>query len=126
MKYKLIIAGTRTFNDFNLLTVQTDLYLKSICSLDTSNEELDITVLSGCANGADKLGEKYAQMRNYKIEQYPANWLLYGKSAGPRRNKQMACVANICIVFWDGKSKGTKNMITLCNRRKIPCCIINY
>lgn len=48
---KVIIAGGRDFTDYNLLKV------KCTNALINQNE---IEIVSGCANGADKLGEKYA------------------------------------------------------------------
>ena len=40
----------------------------------------------------------------------------FGKAAGIIRNKQIVEDADFCIIFWDGKSKGTKNTIDLCNK----------
>jgi hypothetical protein len=42
---------------------------------------------------------------------FPAQWSIYGKGAGYIRNREMAQYADALIAFWDGKSKGTKNMI---------------
>ena len=42
-----------------------------------------------------------------------AEWIKYGRAAGPRRNKQMAEYADALLAYWDGKSRGTKNMIEL-------------
>lgn len=38
----------------------------------------------------------------------------------------MASVADACIVFWDGKSKGSKHMIDVATRKGIPLRIIRY
>ncbi len=57
------------------------------------------------------LGEQYAKEKDYKIERYAANWEKYGKAAGPIRNEEMAKKCDFVICFWDGKSRGTKNMI---------------
>lgn len=32
------------------------------------------------------------------------------------RNKEIVSEADLVIVFWDGKSKGTKNTIELCKK----------
>ena len=53
------------------------------------------------------LGERYARENGFRIERYPADWKQYGKSAGPRRNMQMAEAGDDIICFWDGKSRGT-------------------
>ena len=57
------------------------------------------------------LGERYAEENGFKIERYPALWEKYGKSAGPRRNRQMAEISDYIICFWDGKSSGTNSMV---------------
>ena len=53
----------------------------------------------------------YAKENGFGVEKYPAKWERYGRSAGPRRNKQMVEVCDYVICFWDQKSKGTKSMI---------------
>ena len=73
--------------------------------------ENNIVILSGCASGADAIGERYAKENGFKVEKYPADWKTYGRSAGPKRNKQMAEISDYVICFWDEKSKGTKTMI---------------
>ena len=61
------------------------------------------------------LEKKYAEEKGYEVLRYPADWDRYGKSAGYRRNKQMAEVANACIAFFSSvaENKGTKNMVSL-------------
>lgn len=113
---KIIIAGSRTFNDYELL--------KKTCNSLISME--DIEIVSGTAKGADALGEKYAKENNYSITQFPANWTKYGKSAGYKRNSEMANYAEMLIAFWDGKSKGTKHMIDLANKNNLLVHIIDY
>ena len=54
------------------------------------------------------------------------NGHLYGKSAGYKRNVAMAEAANACVVFWDGKSRGSQHMINICEERDIPVRVIKY
>ncbi len=106
---KLIIAGSRTFNDYERLEKVCNWFLiDSACS---GIEYGNIIVVSGGAKGADELGKTYAKKHGFSIKQFPAEWDKYGKSAGAIRNAEMADFANHCICFWDGKSAGTKNMI---------------
>lgn len=74
-------------------------------------------VLSGTARGADKLGEAWATWNSIPVERYPANWDLHGKSAGYKRNEDMANKAEALIALWDGESKGTKHMIDIARRK---------
>ena len=102
---RVVIAGCRDYNNYAEAKAFLDLCL---CNLRKEN---DLVILSGAAAGADLLGERYAAENGYAVERYPADWNRYGKSAGPRRNKQMAQASDYVICFWDGASRGTKSMI---------------
>ena len=102
---RVVIAGCRNYNNYTQARQYIDLCLSNI------RKEYDIIIVSGGASGADALGERYAAENGFKVEKYPADWKTYGKSAGPKRNKQMANVSDYVICFWDEKSKGTKSMI---------------
>jgi hypothetical protein len=112
---KLIIAGGRDFDDYNLLTdVLSDLYeqLESCNRGCCSDFVWKIgEVVSGKASGADSLGERFAASAKIPVTEFPADWNKYGNAAGPIRNKQMGDYADELLAFWDGKSKGTKHMI---------------
>ena len=105
---RVIIAGSRSFEDLDLLCNFCDYVLSD---LD------DIEIVSGTAEGADNLGEEYAKLRGYPIKPFPANWKRYGKAAGPIRNEEMAAYSNMLIVFWDGKRKKKKNMIDTAEKK---------
>ena len=89
---KIIIAGGRNFNDFNLLISRMNHY---------TSQKKDIEVVSGTARGADKLGEEWAKANDYPITHFPADWKKYGKMAGPQRNQKMAEYADALVAFWD-------------------------
>ena len=114
---KIIIAGGRDFLDFDLMSSKLDHY--------TSNLK-DIEIVSGGANGADSLGEKYANLNNHSIKRFPADWDKYGKGAGFKRNCQMANYADALIAFWDGSSRGTQHMINTANKKGIQVKIVKY
>jgi ABC-type enterochelin transport system substrate-binding protein len=113
---KLIIAGGRNFTDYQKL--------KKICDYILQNQT-SIEIVSGGCRGADKIGEQYSKEKGYSLKRFPANWNRYGKAAGPKRNKQMANYADALIAFWDGKSRGTKNMIDLSKSVNLKIRIID-
>lgn len=116
---RVIIAGTRDFNNYKLLESSLNFYLK--------NQKLsNVEIVSGNCKGADQLGERYALEKGIKLKIFPANWEEHGKSAGFIRNKQMAEYASYCVVFWDGKSKGSKLMIELATQYKCILRVIRY
>lgn len=104
-EYRIIIAGSRSFDDYDLLCRECDNFIGE------SKDSFKIVILSGGAKGADRLGERYAEERDYDIEWHAAQWKKYGRSAGIKRNEEMAKRAHSLIAFWDGLSHGTKNMI---------------
>jgi hypothetical protein len=115
---KIIIAGSRTFTDYQKLSEVCDQFLQ---------DQTDIEIVSGAYyKGADKLGEQYAKERGFKITQFPADWKRFGRAAGPKRNEQMANYANALIAFWDGKSKGTLNMIDKANSFDLRLIIVFF
>lgn len=113
---KLIIAGSRDFNNYELLKK----------TLDKVKKVFKFEVVSGKARGADSLGERYARENNLPIAEFPADWDTHGKKAGFLRNADMADYADGCIVFWDGVSKGTQHMINLAKEKGIQISIVNY
>ena len=99
---KLIIAGSRDITDYNIL-------LKALTYFNLHNKIS--RVISGTARGIDSLGELYAKNNDIPITRMPANWNKYGKSAGYRRNEEMAKVGDVLLAIWDNNSRGTKHMI---------------
>ena len=107
--FRVIIAGGRDFNNYAGLSASMDYLLKNVCD--------EIQIICGMARGADRLGERYAKERGYKIRYFPADWDTYGKSAGYRRNVEMASNADALVAFWDGVSYGTKHMIDIAKEK---------
>lgn len=102
---RTIIAGSRSITKY------------SVVRQAIIDSEFEITeVVSGTARGVDKLGERYAKVSGIPIKQFPADWNNYGKSAGYRRNNEMAKYADALIAVWDGESKGTASMIELAEK----------
>lgn len=103
--FKVIIAGSRSFQDYPMLKKYADFKLSNI--KDT------IEIVSGGAKGADSLGERYAKENGYSLKVFPADWERFGKAAGYMRNVEMARYADALLAFWDGKSCGTMHMIQI-------------
>lgn len=118
---KLIIAGTRTFDNYKLLEETIKPALLGISHLEDIDE-----IVSGCCKGADKLGERFAELLNIKPTKFPADWDKYGKSAGIIRNRQMAEYADAAVVFWDAHSKGSLNMIQTMRDLGKPVYVVIY
>jgi hypothetical protein len=117
--FKVIVAGSRDFDDYELLKIKLDKILSSLIDL------YEIEIVSGMARGADRLGERYAAERGYRVKDFKADWDRYGKPAGPIRNEEMAQYADACVVFWKNKSKGSRSMIDLAKKYKLKLRVID-
>jgi hypothetical protein len=102
---KLIIAGSRNLTDMELLKSSMGKFAKK--HPDVRIDE----IVSGTASGPDTAAILYAKENNIPVKKFPAEWDKYGKSAGPIRNAEMAKYADGLVAIWDGKSRGTRNMI---------------
>jgi hypothetical protein len=116
----LIIAGGRDFNNYDLLRLETMKFITEC------KPKFSITIISGKAKGADTLGERFAKEFNFKLMEFPADWDKWGKQAGPKRNRQMAEKATHLIAFWDGTSRGTKNMIETAHEFDLKVKAVKY
>lgn len=113
---KVIIAGGRDFKNFELIEeTMREFY---------NHQQLEI--VCGGAKGADALGLLWAQQYDFLIRMFPAEWGDYGNAAGPIRNGQMAQHADELVAFWDGYSRGTKNMIETMQKLDKPIHIVRY
>ncbi|KKL70917.1 hypothetical protein LCGC14_2100100 [marine sediment metagenome] len=111
---KVIIAGSRTITDYNFVK---ECIVDSIKKLEWWNNGIRFGIVSGGAYGVDKLGEQYAKENDIGLSVLEAQWYMYGKKAGYVRNWAMADMSNALIAIWDGKSKGTKHMIDIANKK---------
>lgn len=115
---KLIIAGSRGV----LPTVEE--IQKAMADWDLWSRGYVEEVVSGTATGADRAGEVWADHSNVPIRRFPANWNRYGKAAGKLRNREMAEYADAALVFWDGMSSGSCDMVTRMVARKKPVYVV--
>jgi predicted Rossmann-fold nucleotide-binding protein len=68
-------------------------------------------VIQGGAAGADRLAYEWATEREVQVEHFPANWTLYGRAAGPIRNRQMIADGRPDGVVAFPGGRGTADMI---------------
>ena len=114
---KTIIAGGRNYeltkHDYSML-----LKLKSMINITR--------ILSGGAPGADKCGENWGKLHNIPVDRFPAKWKkpdgTIDRSAGPRRNAEMAKEADVVVLFPGGK--GTQNMYN--QAHKYNCIVFDF
>jgi hypothetical protein len=110
---KVAVIGGRKFDDYERL--------KKVLN------QFNITrIISGGANGADKLSERYATEKNIQTEIYLPDWDLFGKKAGFLRNTTIIENSEVVVAFWDGKSRGTRDSIGKANKLKKDTFIVYF
>jgi len=114
----IIVCGGRDYPDRD----------RVFAALDRAHQKRPITLLvhgacmdehTGELLGADRWADEWARERGVKVEPHPANWELWGKAAGPMRNKQMAERGAHGLVALPG-GKGTASMCGHAARFGIP------
>jgi len=110
---RVIIAGSRKLTDANVVAVAME--------RAAARGIVPTVVISGTAPGADRLGEAWAEERGIPVERFAAHWRRedgrIDRSAGARRNAEMAVEADALVAIWDGRSPGTSNMIRTARKK---------
>lgn len=110
---RLLVCGGRDFDDYRFL-----------CEvLDNLKLSPGSVVINGAAKGADSLSSVWARRSGFGVEEYPAEWNKYGKSAGPIRNQHMLNVAAPDAVVAFPGGNGTADMIRRAKDAGLPIMV---
>ena len=114
---RLLITGSRTFSDS--ATVRAAL---------EPRYSPEIRLVSGHADGADKLCEAAWEALGGRVEQFPADWKKYGRRAGLIRNERMGALPGIreCLAFHLDNSHGTGHMIGVARNYGIDVTVFGH
>jgi hypothetical protein len=110
---KVAVIGSRTVSDAY--------YEDLCCHMPIGTSE----IISGGADGADRLAERYASQMHLPCRIYVPNYKKYGKQATLIRNQQIIHAADYVIALWDGVSRGTGYTIKACLQEYIPVRVID-
>lgn len=124
--YKILVCGGRHFESYGLLKVVLGKLIEKF-HINISTSE----IVSGHCQGADMLGEKYAEEYGVSVKRFPADWGKYKRKAGPIRNKQMIDYISgfenkLVVAFTTADTVGTRNTINLAQKNHIPVVEIPY
>ena len=114
--YRVIVAGSRGFFDYELMCRELD----RLFNESRMFAGREVKIISGMADGADSLAIRYADERKLTKILFPANWKRYSRVAGFLRNEDMLSVATHLVTFGDGESTGTRHMIEIAKEKGIP------
>lgn len=122
----ILVAGGRSFNNVSVFDTVMDEQLAHFAT--PFDGDYDINLVTGLAHsGPDNLVINYARKRGHQITGWPALWDKYQKRAGMIRNNHMSKQdLHYAVIFWDGESSGTRNMIELLKRNNIAHFIYIY
>jgi hypothetical protein len=118
--YRVIVAGGREFTNVDMMEYRLD---KLFANLDKQ-----VTIIDGTARGADAAGYECAHRLAAvdSITRFPANWNRFDKPAGFLRNAAMAWHSTHAVIFWDGISGGSKDMIKSAEADKLTVRVCRY
>ena len=111
---RVIIAGSRNIHDY-----------AKVCDAVQRSGFAISRVVSGLAGGVDMLAVRYALEQGLPCDPFPPQWKKWGRSAGYRRNEQMAQHADALIAIWDGRSPRTRHMIAAAKTRGLPVYVVS-
>lgn len=101
-----LVCGGRDFKDKGYVWLHLDaqLGLAEYCNHS-------FRIIQGGAAGTDQLAREWARSRGVSDRTFRADWIKYGKGAGPIRNQRMLDEGkpDICIAFPGGA--GTADMV---------------
>jgi hypothetical protein len=111
---RVLICGSRTWTDRRAIG-------KRMMALPNGTR-----IIHGAAGGADSIAGLFASALGLPLSIYLAQWKVHGNAAGPVRNQRMLDEGRptLVIAFWDGKSRGTKDMLERAHRAGVQTEII--
>jgi hypothetical protein len=109
---KVAIIGSRGYSDFHTVVE----FLSGL----KQHYGNDLEIISGGAEGPDKVAELWCKSNDVKITVIPADFENGGKGAGIKRNTQIIDSADQAMAFWDGESSGTLDGIVKAKKTKKP------
>lgn len=111
---KILVCGARDYKNRNKIKDFLEVLPK------------DTIIIHGGCYGADNLAGEVAKELNLKVEVFNAEWSVYGKAAGPKRNQKMIEEKpDLVIAFHDDieNSKGTKDMVTRAKENNVKVIV---
>lgn len=81
-------------------------------------------IISGGAEGADEIAEEYARQNHLPLTVFRPEYKSYRKSAPLQRNLEIVRHSDYVLVLWDGKSRGTANIVANCIKEYTPVRVL--
>lgn len=117
---RLLITGSRKWDNPE---VMAQAIADADIELSARGRWVSTIVVGDCPDGADPMAAEIAELEGYELERYEADWVRYGKPAGPIRNLQMVNAgAEMCLAFFKvgAGNAGTNNCVKFAEHAGIP------
>lgn len=99
---RVLVCGGRDYNDWQRVAAE----------LERIHDEKPVSIIiHGGATGADSLASWWAKAMDVPEITYHADWITYGKAAGPRRNQLMLDGGKPDLVVAFPGGRGTADMV---------------
>ncbi|MCD7873393.1 MAG: hypothetical protein LUG21_09000 [Clostridiales bacterium] len=73
-------------------------------------------LVSGDDAGIDTYIKRYAKRFRFAFREFTADYKKYGETAVWQRNKEIVDYSDVVCIFWNGRSKNTKEVIDYCRK----------
>lgn len=113
-EFRIAIIGSRTFANTKLLATTMAEYLGRVT-----------LVVSGGADGGDKLGARWARKNGVPTKIFEPNHKRY-KHAYHHRNRLIVENCDLVVAFWDGRSTGTAYTVSYAKRLGKDVRVVNF
>lgn len=81
-------------------------------------------IVSGGAKGVDTVARNFALENSIKLTEFLPDYKSYGRAAPLKRNLEIIDYADEILAFWDGKSRGTKFVISNAKKKNKKVTVI--
>lgn len=102
---RICVAGSRSYHNTRMFDIILRVFLSWV------GDEQYAFISGDAWRGPDRMIVDWAKLNNKRCFKFPADWDNLGKRAGYVRNAEMRKQLTHLLVFWDGESRGTKEMI---------------
>ena len=118
-EFRVLVCGGRNYGSQD---GQLDRLRRTLdAALDAAQSAGKVAVIiHGNARGADLLADQYAREKSIRVLPFPADWNLYGRRAGPIRNKLMLTESQPHVIIACKGGNGTAHMMKIGKEAGVP------
>lgn len=118
--HRLVVAGSRSIKGPEQVEPHLD---RCLSRLRQKWPETAVEIISGGAQGVDRIGEQWAAKNGLRCWRMQADWDRLGRAAGCLRNDMMAVFGTHLAAIWDEISPGTAHMIEAAKRENLSVAV---